>query len=236
MSTIKPSDEQMAEAHHRFRLSPNTPGGLVVKTKYRRSKPVGEIAGSIGSHGYYQIRVLGRTLLNHHIVYYLNSGFWPTAIIDHRNGDKLDNSPKNLRQVGHGFNARAYRKSSGISGYLGVGVSISPVTGKRAFKPQVFDPYTGKSVTLGTFTDEDDAGRAYDIGCFISNYYDIERLNLNRFIPHGIVLEFLNENAVQKMDDLKALFLEKPESVNPAAYQMAVETVLDIHHNPQSIE
>jgi len=65
---------------------------------------VGTLA--IGKKGYRQLRVNigGKCSSVAHIVWFLEHGRWPNSMLDHMNGDSLDNRPSNLREVTHSTN------------------------------------------------------------------------------------------------------------------------------------
>ena len=65
----------------------------------------GSRAGTLKPTGYRQIKILGKNYLEHHLVWYLHTGLWPTSDIDHINRKRDDNRIENLRQVNHQFNA-----------------------------------------------------------------------------------------------------------------------------------
>lgn len=52
------------------------------------------------------IRINGKKFLSHRVAWFLFFGSWPEDFIDHVNGNGLDNSIKNLRDVSQAFNMR----------------------------------------------------------------------------------------------------------------------------------
>lgn len=60
-------------------------------------KKGGKVSGWTDPHGYRLTRIAGRLLRNHHIVWFLETGEWPTSEIDHINNDPSDNKFSNLR-------------------------------------------------------------------------------------------------------------------------------------------
>lgn len=73
--------------------------------------------------GYRLIGVDGQRFYAHRLAWMLTYGGWPSALIDHRNGDRDDNRIENLREATHLQNrhnrkSEANRDSS--HGFLGV--------------------------------------------------------------------------------------------------------------------
>lgn len=69
--------------------------------RYKVSKGparAGEVAGTVGNHGYVQIRARGKKHLAHRLAWLYVHGVWPRDYLDHKNRDKTDNRIANLRE------------------------------------------------------------------------------------------------------------------------------------------
>lgn len=87
---------------------------------------VGKQTGTIDrSTGYRQVRLFGHMCYEHRLAWFVTYGEWP-GVIDHINGDKLDNRISNLRDASHSQNM-ANRRSKNP---LGRGVQRNR-SGKR---------------------------------------------------------------------------------------------------------
>ncbi len=68
-------------------------------------------AGSIGSHGYWEVRINKVLYLAHRIVYLLNNDeFYSDSFIDHVDGNRINNNIDNLRVVSRAINNRNQKK------------------------------------------------------------------------------------------------------------------------------
>lgn len=93
---------------------------LYNKTTGRLSKLNGKEADPCtGSNGYRRTFVDGVRKLSHHVIWFMHYGVWP-VMLDHVNGNRLDNRVENLREatkVQNGQNRSAQVNSkSGIKG------------------------------------------------------------------------------------------------------------------------
>ena len=164
----KPNLEQLELMKERYEVYGE---GLVVKTKYNRSPEVGEPVGNVDSRGYLQVRVLGRDMRAHHIVWFLTHGHWPEQPLDHIDGNKLNNSPDNLREARSGQNQKAYAKTYGAVGYRGI--SFRKDLGQYTARACV----DGERTHIGHYDTPEEAAIARDLKCYKDFGYPWEGLN-----------------------------------------------------------
>lgn len=98
--------------------------GVYWKNRFNYAIDLAKPAGTKNELGYLQIRITAdkgqRRWYAHRIAYYLYHGIWPTQILDHKDQDKQNNDPGNLRLATLSLNqqntpARANNKT-GIKG------------------------------------------------------------------------------------------------------------------------
>lgn len=111
----------------------------------------------VGEHGYRYGAVLGRKVKAHRAAWALHFGAWPRGVIDHINGDRIDNRIANLRDTDHVGNGRnAKRSTANTSGHTGV--SWCAIQAK--WKVQIRD--RGRKVTVGRYSSLAEAVSARD--------------------------------------------------------------------------
>ena len=109
--------------HELLFLDPSSPSGLRRKVTVSSNAAAGTVAGTPGSGGgYWQIQIDKKLFRAHRIVYFMHYGVDPgKGCIDHKNGDKSDNSIDNLRLVDQSINRRNKKaRTDNILGCRGV--------------------------------------------------------------------------------------------------------------------
>lgn len=130
-------------------------GVLIRKISTAPRARAGDIVGNANTSGALQVKVHGKCILVHHIVWLLHHGEWPSRDIDHRNGLSTDNRPDNLRlcdQVGNCQNRSVHRNNK--SGLMGVWLH----------KPGVWRAeiaVNGRRIYLGLYDTPEGAHKSY---------------------------------------------------------------------------
>lgn len=114
----------------------------------------GQRAGTLDPQGYIRITLDGHCYMAHRLAWFWVNGVWPPAQIDHQNGERADNSWKNLRLASHGENAQNRKTgANNTSGFIGVS--------RRRDKWEANIRLGGKRVYIGLFGSKEDAAEAY---------------------------------------------------------------------------
>ena len=74
----------------------------------------------VGGHGYRTGTLMGKRHLLHRVAFVLVTGGWPKMLVDHINGDKLDNRWVNLREANYFQNAHNRSSHGKTCQYVGV--------------------------------------------------------------------------------------------------------------------
>lgn len=131
--------------------------GLAQRTNLARA---GKIAGCVGKDGYLLVRVslqgLHWLLPAHQIVWAMTHGEWPSSEIDHRDNDRSNNRPDNLRLAERPQNMANMRTHK--DNQLGIkGVFFDRRRGK--FIATIC--HHRRQIRLGAFASAEDASAAY---------------------------------------------------------------------------
>ncbi len=164
----EPTPEQLELIKERYEVSG---AGIVVRTKYQHSPNVGEPAGNVDTHGYRKVVVLGRNSLIHHIVWFLTYNRWPEHPLDHIDGNRLNNTPENLREASIRMNMKAHLKTRGAVVYRGVYFR------KERSKYVARCCVDGKLIFVGVYDTPEEAAIARDLKCYREFNYPWEGIN-----------------------------------------------------------
>lgn len=96
-----PCDADLLREARRLLRYESNGGGLywiAAKRPCFRNK-IGQLAGSSSGRGYLTVSLLGHKFGVHRIVWLMHHGSLPLSMLDHMNGDRIDNRIENLRLV-----------------------------------------------------------------------------------------------------------------------------------------
>lgn len=131
-------------------------GELCWRTSKNNVK-AGDVAGSIKKNGYKYLRLGNKSYLVHRIVYLHHLGFLP-KIVDHIDGNPLNNRIENLRGATQAQNMRNVRVH--VDNPLGL-KGVSWDAGSNKYRAQIY--INKKQKYLGVFTCPVDAAQAYNL-------------------------------------------------------------------------
>ncbi|WCD44243.1 putative HNH endonuclease [Xylophilus phage Lumi] len=119
---------------------------------------VGDVAGSDyhnpSGKSYRQIKIDGKRYIGHRVIWFHQTGDWP-EVVDHKDGDGLNNRWLNLRNVDDSGNKQNRREcdSDSKTGFLGV------TKHRKRFVAQITT--NNKKKYLGTFDTPEEAHECY---------------------------------------------------------------------------
>lgn len=97
-----------------------------------------------------------RTLYLHRLIF----GDDTFQVVDHIDGDSLNNTRVNLRGCTHAENAKNKRAIKAISGFKGVRLHLNPLNWPRPWYAKIC--VDGQKLHLGSFATAEEAAKAYD--------------------------------------------------------------------------
>lgn len=105
---------------------------------------------------YIQVMRHGKKYFAHRLILALVEGEWPSNLVDHKDGDGLNNKWCNLRKATHAQNMANMTFTRNKSGYKGV--HQHKATGKWAAQIRI----NGRNAHIGYYDDPEEAAMAYD--------------------------------------------------------------------------
>jgi hypothetical protein len=135
--------------------------GVLYRTTQRGGEKIGTAAGwqtTCNGRPYIKLQVKGKTKYLHHAIFLLHHGYLP-KVIDHIDGNSLNNKIENLRPATQSQNMGNSRmKSSNTSGAKGV--TFRKDTSKWAAAIMK----NRKHISLGSYNTKEEAAAAYEEG------------------------------------------------------------------------
>lgn len=108
-------------------------------------------------NGYPAFHVGKRQVQVHQVVWYFKTGKQPEGLLDHKDGNPLNNAGENIREAtDQQNNFNASKQSNNTSGFKGVTWNKQ----KQKWRTQI--QFDGHNMHVGYFTNLDDAVAAYD--------------------------------------------------------------------------
>ncbi len=156
----------IAEVRRRFELAPELPSGLRNRITTNSRAKAGAMSGNL-DQGYYRVQVQGKQYYTTHIIAMLaDLPRWrelrghikaggSSLVIDHIDGNTLNNAPSNLRIISNRENVIAALRAKGKQ------IGASFCNADMAWRAFITDPDTGMNITLGTHETEEDAHKSY---------------------------------------------------------------------------
>lgn len=131
--------------------------GVMVHRRDSRNAHAGAVVGHVNSEGYLRTQLDGCDLALHRLAVFYMTGHWPSAEVDHLDGNRQNNRWKNLRECSRKVNLQNRRKpnKNNVSGLLGA--HFHPLSGKYQARVSV----DGKAHHLGLFKTPQEAHDAY---------------------------------------------------------------------------
>jgi len=138
-----------------LRYDPDT-GEFRWRVQKRANHRAGDIAGCRMRSEYWSIHIDGRCYRAHQLAWLYVQGEWGRPLIDHRDGDPMNNRWRNLRLASHGDNAaNRPRLRNNTSGYKGVSFD------RRRGRWMAQITHRGRRYCIGRYKTAQDAHSAY---------------------------------------------------------------------------
>lgn len=153
----KPRRQAVSQERLKELFSHNEQLGCFVRLTSHSGYSAGSLAfGTVTRCGHRRIVVDGVGYFAHNLFWFYKTGRWPEPMVDHEDGDGLNNTWGNLREATQSQNNANMRKREGTSSrFKGVSYDASRKRWSASLKWQ------GRTIFIGRFAREEDAGAAY---------------------------------------------------------------------------
>jgi hypothetical protein len=133
-------------------------GALIWRVTLSSAAPAGRAVGSVSHNGYLRTRISGRNVFVHRVVLAMHGVQVDDGmVVDHINGDRLDNRIENLRVVPFAQNLQNRSRANANNSTNVLGVSLYGARYKASIRVQGED----RQRVLGYFDTIDEARSAY---------------------------------------------------------------------------
>lgn len=130
--------------------------GDFIRLKCRYKSLIGTKIAGTNTHGWIYILLDGKKYPAHHLAWLYCYGEFPSPMIDHIDGNGLNNRISNLRQATKSINMQNIRKP-----YAGKDLPLG-VTKKSKYKYRAqIRPENGKNIYIGSYNTPEEAHEAY---------------------------------------------------------------------------
>jgi len=136
-------------------FSYNQETGLFIRLIGWRAHKAGSIAGYLDIEGYVTLSVKNKKYKAHRLAFLHVTGQWPLGEVDHIDGDRANNTLRNLRDVPQQLNAQNLHRARSHNKLKILGVSRD----KKRFSARI--TVNGKLSTLGFFDTPEEAHQVY---------------------------------------------------------------------------
>lgn len=140
--------------------------------------PIGSLAGTAFGRGDIGIRFGRRRYRAHQLAWLFVYGQWPSAAIDHKDGDFTNNRIENLRLCTQSQNL-GNRRGHSRKGYF------KGVTLRRSGRYEAAICLDYRQIYLGTYATAEEAARAYDAAA-VEHFGEFARLNFPNEITSAV--------------------------------------------------
>lgn len=173
--------------HKFYRYDPDTGDMWIAKHIPRSRSPVGTLVGRhLDQDGYKQVKIRGRTMLLHRVIWTYMTGDPPPTVIDHINRVKTDNRWVNLREATFRLNAiNQTIDCNNTSGHKGSHFN------RKSGKWHATIRIDGFKRFIGSYSTAQEAAMVYAVAAHYFQPHNPDAMNLPEQSAHRAVRHYL---------------------------------------------